>query len=137
MSGLLRAVARVGSTDLIDADGEIIPKSLWASQVGKIVPFKNLNGGEAGVAKVELGPDGEPRVAISLWHDFSQYEPKIATEPEPELGPFEPGPPAKAHRVGHRPIREIMRAYGLPEPSEEVQQARVDWVTRKPMVEEE
>ena len=43
MTGLLRAVARVGSTDLIDSDGEIMPKSAWASQVGKIVPFKNIN----------------------------------------------------------------------------------------------
>jgi hypothetical protein len=133
MSGLLRAVARVGNTDLIDSDGEIIPKSAWASQVGKIVPFKNLNGGEAGVAKVEIGPDGEPRVAISLWHDFSKYAPKIATEPEPELGPFEPGPPARGHLVKRRSVRDIMRIHGLPEPSQEVQQARVDFVTRKPM----
>ena len=66
--------------------------------MGKIVPFKNLNGGGIGVAKVEIGPDGEPRLALSLWHDFNQYASMIATEPEPELGPFEPGPPAKASR---------------------------------------
>ena len=33
----------------------------------------------------------------------------------------------------HRPVVEIMQEHGIPLPSEEVQQARVDHITRKPM----
>ena len=96
MSGLLRAVARVGSTDLIDKDGETISPSAWAEHVGEVVPFKNLNGANIGVARVE--PDG--KVSIHLF--TPQHEAGVDCRedmPDIDVGG---GVPAKGHRSARR-----------------------------------
>jgi hypothetical protein len=66
------------------------------------------------------------------WEFLGRYEYGVDCHEELDI-PVGGGEPAKAHRVKHRPIREIMQEHGIPEPSKEVQQARVDFVTRKPM----
>ena len=69
----------------------------------------------------------------SRQHRFIRmYEPGVDTTEEfdTDVGG---GEPARGYRVKRRPIREIAQEHGIPEPSKEIQQARVDWVTRKPM----
>jgi hypothetical protein len=71
--------------------------------LGQVLEVHNTHGGSIGVATV-TGIAGSCATGLEVtakfepWHDFSDYEPKIATEPEPDLGPTGGGNPARGHR---------------------------------------
>jgi hypothetical protein len=68
---------------------------------------------------------------------FTTEQPGYPTYPPVHLPKLGGGTPAHASRRRVRSVREVAREHGIPEPAPDANQAYIDWLTRKPMVEEE